>query len=62
MYLVFPVIVIVITLLVSRSEHPKDKPFLLTIVSYLKKKIKYKGENEIPWALSELLTLDLPAT
>ena len=24
------------TLLVSRSEHPRDKPFLLTIVSYLK--------------------------
>ena len=28
------------TLLVSRSEYPRDKPFLLTMVSYLKKKIK----------------------
>ena len=26
-----------ITLLVSRSEYPRDKPFLLTMVSYLKK-------------------------
>ena len=25
------------TLLVSRSEYPRDKPFLLTMVSYLKK-------------------------
>jgi hypothetical protein len=30
------------TLLVSRSEYPRDKPFLLTMVSYLKKKIKIK--------------------
>ena len=26
------------TLLVSRSEYPRDKPFQLTMVSYLKKK------------------------
>ena len=32
----------VITLLVSRSEYPRDKPFLLTMVSYLKNKIKIK--------------------
>ena len=25
------------TLLVSRSEYPRDKPFLLTMVSYFKK-------------------------
>ena len=28
------------TLLVSRSEYPRDKPFLLTMVSYFKKWIK----------------------
>ena len=28
------------TLLVSRSEHPRDKPFLLTMVSYLKEWIE----------------------
>ena len=39
------------TLLVSRSEYPRDKPFLLTIVSYLKKR---KEKKKIPRALSEL--------
>ena len=45
-----------LTLLVSRSEYQRDKPFLLTMVSYLKKyilKLKYK-RKKIPSALSDL--------
>ena len=34
-----------ITLLVSCSEYPRDKPFQQTMVSYLKK-IKYKREKK----------------
>ena len=45
---------ILCTLLVSRSEYPRDKPFLLTMVSYLKKKIKLKEKKKLPQALSEL--------
>ena len=45
-----------LTLLVSRSEYPRDKSFLLIIVSSLRKKIKIKREKreKIAWALSEL--------
>ena len=45
-----------VTLLVSRSEYPRDKPFLLTMISYFKKLIKIKREKRIkfPRALSEL--------
>ena len=38
--------------LVSRSEYPRDKPFLLTNVSYLNEYMK--REKKIPQALSEL--------
>ena len=38
-------------LLVSHSEYPRDKPFLLTMVSYQKKyKSKYKKEKKITQA------------
>ena len=34
------------TLLVPRSEYPRDKPFLLTMVSYFKKSKKIKREKK----------------
>ena len=34
------------TLLVSCSEYPRDKPFVLTMVSYIKNKLKFKNKNK----------------
>ena len=42
------------TLHVSRSEYPRDKPFLLTMVSYSKNNYNREKINKIPQALSEL--------
>ena len=35
-----------VTLIVSRSEYPRDKPFLLTMISYVKKKQMIKIERK----------------
>ena len=44
-----------LTLLVSLYEYPRDKPFILTMVSYFQKtKIKRAKRKKIPQVFSEL--------